>query len=287
MKLPSVVLDMDDLTYHADPVPGGSFSSTGAKTILKSPAHFDWARTHRTEKRSYDVGHAVHAKVLGVGMDVVAYPLEHLTPSGNPSTKAATVAWVDEQRAAGLVPISPDDMRKVDQMAEAILAHSVARPLLERPGASEVSLFATDPETGVNLRARIDRLPDAGEQQTIAVDVKTALTADPERFNKTAADYGYDIQAEFYKHTLTLARGDIDPGFLFVVVSKSAPYLVSVIELDWEFQAIGRDRLRRAMDTYKQCRDSGEWPGYEPIVHEVAPPRWYAALEEEEVEIEV
>lgn len=274
------IYEMDDATYHADPVAGGSLSSSGARTILKSPALYQWQQTHRVEKTTYDVGHAAHAKILGVGMGVIAYPAEHLTPSGNASTKAATTLWASEQRAAGLVPVTPGQIADVDAMAEAVLAHPLARALLERPGQSEASLFAPDPETGVWLRARIDRLPDQGPGQTPAVDLKTSNSADPREFMRSAAEYGYDIQSEWYQHVLRLTRGDTDTAFLFIVVEKTPPHLVSVIELDAEFAAIGRQRMRRAIETFKTCRDANTWPGYDEIVHLIDPPRWLAYEED-------
>jgi len=274
---PGIYDGMTDAEYHADPVEAGSISSSGARTLLKSPALYAWQQTHRVEKTTYDVGHAAHAKVLGVGSPVIAYPDEHLTPSGNASTKAATLAWAKDQRAAGLVPVTPDQMVDVDAMAEAILANTLARTLLEAPGASEQSLFAPDPDTGVWLRARIDRLPEAsGSGQSLAIDLKTSTSADPRDFMRSAAEYGYGVQAEWYQHVLRLTRGDTDMAFLFVVVEKAAPHLVSVIELDAEFAQIGRQRMRRAIDLFKTCRDADEWPGYEPIVHLVDPPRWLA-----------
>src|SRR5690606_12767730 len=104
----------------------------------------------------------------GVGAPIVTYPPEHLTPSGNPSTKAATVAWEDEQRATGVSIISARDMALADAMAEAVLAHQGARELLEQDGHPEASAFAIDPDTGIWCRARFDRLgPD------LAADLKT------------------------------------------------------------------------------------------------------------------
>lgn len=269
--------DIPELDYHADKnVPGGSFSSSGAKTILKSPALYKWEREHRVDKTTYDVGHAAHTKILGVGSTVIEYPADHLTPSGNISSKAATVAWATQQRDAGLTPVTPAQIADVDAMAEAVLAHPIARTLLEKPGVSEQSLFAPDPETGVWLRARIDRLPDRDSGQSLALDLKTSNSANPRDFQRSAAEYGYDIQSEWYQHTLNLTRGDTDTAFLFIVVEKTAPHLVSVIELDAEFAAIGRSRMRRAIDLFKACRDNNDWPGYEPIVHLIDSPRWLA-----------
>lgn len=268
---PCVIDGMSDEVYHADPVEGGSLSSTGARAILKSPARFAWDRTHRRESSAFDVGHAAHAKILGVGLGVVEYPAEHLTPSGNISTKAATAEWARAARERGLAPVTPQQMADVDAMAEAVLAYKPAQDLLEAPGKSEQSVFTEDPETGAWLRVRIDRL---GNNWT-ATDLKTTTDANPDEFRRDVAKYGYDVQQMFYLYALDLVRGGTH-RFRFIVVEKTPPYLVSVNELDAEFEAIGRQRMRRAIDTYAACMESGEWPGYEPIVHLVDPPRWLA-----------
>src|SRR5690606_11916220 len=110
----SIIHGMPDAEYHTRP----ELSSTGARLLLDSPAKFKYRMDHpQPGKRDYDIGHAAHAKILGVGSGTIGYPEEHITPSGNVSTKAATVAWAEEQRALGLVPVSPWDVAKVNAMA--------------------------------------------------------------------------------------------------------------------------------------------------------------------------
>lgn len=264
-----------DSEYHADPIPAGSLSSTGAKALLRSPAHYRWQIDNPVRKAAYDVGTAVHTLVLGVGASLVAIPDDICASNGAATTKEAK-EFVAASRAAGLVPLKADVVTECNAMAEAVLAHPLAREMFERPGKAEQSVFAPDPETGVWLRARIDYLTDAGDCETIAADLKTAASADPRDFMRSAAEYGYDLQSEWYQRTLTLARGDIDTAFRFIVVEKSPPYLVSVVELDAEFAAIGRARMRRAIDTYRTCRDTDNWPGYDEITHLVGPPAWLA-----------
>lgn len=272
---PGLHLGVEESLYHA--LPG--LASTGIKNMLKSPAHYQHSLKHRTEKSVFDVGHAAHAKILGVGMGVATYPDEHLTPSGNVSTKAATVAWASEQRANGLVPVAPNEVRAVDAMAEAVLAHPEARPLFEG-GNPEVSLLWDDPNTGVRLRGRIDYL-----HPYLAVDLKTTRNADPREFARTAVNLGYAEQAVHYTNGLTAITGDVNPNFLHVLVEKEPPYLVSVVELDDVFLFIAAQRVRRAIDTYAACLASGEWPGYPSTVHSIAAPGWYGDDDNEEMSI--
>ncbi len=272
---------MTDAEYHGDPVKGGSLSNSGAKTLLKSPALYRWQLDHRVEKREFDVGHAVHGKVLGVGMDVVAIPDDVLSAAGAANTKAAR-EFIAAAREAGQVPLKADVIAQVDAMSDAVLTHPLARALFERAGVAESSIFSPDPETGEWMRARPDFLPERSDGRTIIVDLKTAASADPREFDRSAAEYGYDMQSEFYPELVRRVRGDDDTAFVFVVVEKTAPYLVSVVELDEQFSQIGRAKVRRAVDTFHQCRQADEWPGYAPVVHKVEPARWYVIKSEEE-----
>lgn len=266
--LSGVVLDLPELDYHTHP----ALSSTGAKAILKSPARFQWEREHPVYKEAFDVGSAVHTLTLGTGWTVDVLDFHDWR------TNAAKAAR-DESRANGRIPLLTKDFEPVKAMAVAVLMHPKARELFEGPGAFEASCFADDPTTDVPLRSRFDFLPDRDAGTTTAVDLKTAVSADPNDFARDAAKYGYDVSSEFYQAVLRLARGDDDTEFTFVVVEKSPPYLVSVNQLDDEFAQIGRQRLRRAIETFKRCRDDDEWPGYSQTVSFVSPPRWLATDE--------
>ena len=271
-----------DAVYHGDPVVDGSLSTTGAKAILKSPAHYKWQIEHPVVKAAYDLGTAVHTLVLGTGAQVVAIPENICASNGAASTKEAK-EFIALARLEGFVPLKADVVAECQAMADAVLMYPVARSILEQPGKAEQSAFAVDPETGVWLRKRTDFLPDRADGPTIMGDLKTSVSADPEDFARSAAEYGYDVQSEWYQRVLTLARGDTDTEFRFIVVEKSPPYLVSVIELDAEFAAIGRARMRRAINTFKICRDADDWPGYPETVNLIGPPAWFANREEMDI----
>ena len=281
---PGLVHNLPDHQYHQDPIPGGSLSSTGARRILDSPARFIWEQQHREGRRAFDVGHVVHTKILGVGAPIVTYPDEHLTPAGNPSTKAATKAWEDEQRAAGLAIISRADLTLVDAMAEAVLAHDGARKLLEMPGHSEVSAFAQDPDTGIWCRARFDRLTDDG----LGIDVKTtAGSASPSGFGRDAAKFGYPIQEAHYLDTHEWATGTELPPLRFIVVEKSAPHLVAVHKFDESTRIAGDELAAQARATYAECKATDTWPGYGTDTLTPTVPHWFFYQLEDDEELEL
>lgn len=254
-----IVLDLDERVYHAH----SALSSTGARWLLKAPALFRHRREQpEAPKKEFDLGHAVHAKVLGVGAPIAVIPDDVLASNGALSTKAAK-EWVEQARAGGKVPLKRDIAETIDGMAEAVLAD--AAELFEQDGHAEASLFATDPETGVELRARFDYLAPVG------VDLKTtAKLASPAKWPYTVYDLGYDVQQGHYQHVRRLVEGDFP--FVFVAVETEPPYLVGQYQLDREFTEMADGKARRAREVYARCLETGLWPRRTKQIQLIAPP---------------
>lgn len=266
-----ILHDLPDEAYHARP----ELSSTGARLLLDAPARYRYWQDHpQPPKAAFDLGHAVHAKILGVGANIVVYPPEHLTPSGNVSTKAATVEWEKEQRAAGVVPISAQDARRVDAMAEAVLSDADARPILESIQGREVSIV-TDVD-GVPTRARFDIYDGVN-----AADLKTGRDASPTGFNQSIAKWGYHFQRRWYEDAHVAETGTGLGSFPLIIVEVTRPHLVGVYDLDLMYDDAAGDRCKKARRIYRECVESGEWPGYGRRT--LTAPNWvvYDADEEE------
>lgn len=268
----TLIHDLPEEAYHSRP----ELSSTGARLLLPeykgSPAKFQWDKTHKRTSRAFDVGHAAHAKVLGVGAGIVLYPDEHLTPSGNVSTKAATVTWEAEVRAAGMTPVSPKEAAAVDAMAEAVLSHPTAKPILEVAVHREVSVFAD--VDGVPCRARFDALSDVTRNGVYGVDLKTSDDATKGGFEKSVAKWGYDVQEAHYEAVYEASQSRTIDQFIFLVVEKSGPHEVGVFQLPEVWMEMGRVKAAEARRIYRECMESGQWPGYAPELQFLDPPTW-------------
>lgn len=264
---------MPDEQYHQRP----ELSSTGARSLLPafkgSPAKFIWEKTHPRTTKAYDIGHAVHAKVLGTGLQAIAYPEDVLASNGAASTKAAK-DWAAEQRDLGFVPMKSVEVNVINRVTESVLADRDARKILEMPHR-ETSIFSTSPE-GVPVRARFDIYGD-----TSAADLKTTTDASPRGFLKHVLEYGYYVQEAFYRDVHKFETGEELDAFSFIAVETSGPYQVAVYPLDEMFRDIGRKLAREARDTYQRCIDSGMWPGIEGEI--LTPPNWLIYEHEEEV----
>lgn len=264
--------------YHADPVPGGSLSSTGARKLLppSCPAIFHWELLHPPgPKKTFDYGHAAHDMLLGGGPEIVRVDHEVW------NTTAAKQA-VAEVRARGAVPLKPAEYEQVQDMAAALRAHPFAGKVFEN-GQPEASLFVRDEPTGVMLRGRLDWLPNPGSGRMIIGDYKTSTSAEPSKFVRSVIDYGYHCQHAWYVDLVRALDIDDDPLFVFVVQEKTPPYVVSVVQLDMNALRIGRRLNRRAIDLYAQCESTGRWPGYVDDVALTTLPFWYERDFEEDV----
>lgn len=269
------IYDLTEAEYHADPVKGGSLSSTGARRLITAtPAHFQWERLNkRADTNTFAFGRAAHREVLGKGGDYVVIRGTGKDP--NSWNTNATKAAVKEATDAGLTPIRPTDEETILAMAAALREHPVAGPLFARPGVSEQSFVARDPESGVMCRTRIDWLPDvAAGARAIVVDYKTTTDASPEGFAESMGKYGYHQQAAFYTDALVWLGLAEDVQFVLVAQEKDPPHLVIVGCPDAPAIEWGRVLNRKARDIYRQCADGDDWPGYplEPV--SLALPMW-------------
>lgn len=266
-----------DHVYHGD---RNSLSSSGARRLIDTcPAKFRHEQdTPRAPKKEFDQGHAAHTLVLGYGAEIREIPEDLLASNGAVSTKEAK-AFIAEARAAGAVPLKPDEYRTVHEMAAALLKHKIAGPLFKAEGRPEQSLYYTDPETGIRLRARPDWMTSPGGR-LILVDYKSTKDASPEKFIKSVRDYGYHCQDPWYVDAAKAVGLDDDPAFVFVAQEKTAPYAVSVLQLDEESVELGRRRNRKAIDLYAECVANNRWPDWDRDVYPISLPKWAFNQEE-------
>lgn len=264
------VYDIPADVYHADPVQGGSLSSTGARRLLppSCPALFRYAADHpEPAKREFDLGTAAHKLVLGAGPDLV--PVDRDVWNTN-----AVKAEVAAVRAAGAVPLKRADYDMVHAMAAALRAVPLAGALLT-DGRAEQTLVWVDEDTGVWCRALVDWLRNPDGRRMVISDYKSANSAYPYTFARSAADHGYDKQAAWYldgAQALGLAGEDAE--FLFIAQAKTPPYPVSVVRWSADSLASARAANARAREIYRDCTEAGVWPGYGNEIAEISLPPW-------------
>lgn len=268
------VYDIPEDLYHRDPVPGGSLSQSGAKTLLKEggPALFAWRREHPSPStKAQELGTAAHKLVLGVGQEL------HEVKEKDWTTNRAKQAR-DDARAEGKLPLLTKELAVVTAMAAKLREHEWAMRLLGQPGKPEMSAFWPDSAYPVYRRLRWDFMPEPHPaRRPVLVDYKTTVSAGPKSFAKSIADFGYHMQADWYcagyQAMFGAVIGDL-PVMAFIGQEKEPPYRVAVYQLHPDALRKGRADNERAMEIYRDCTESGIWPGYEPDVQVIDLPYW-------------
>ena len=243
---PGIYDGISNADYHAHPALG----STSLKTLAtRTPAHYQWDQQHPKHSDAFTLGTAAHSLILED--DTTGF---HVVDADNWLTKAAKEQKA-EALAAGKQPLLTKEAAQVFAMQDAIMAHPVAKVMFTGHKA-EQSVFWD--ENGLPLKCR----PDAWNPGQL-VDLKTTINADPREFGKIAHNYGYHQSAAHYIDGVKAVTGE-ELLFTFVLIEKQAPYLVSVVQLDWEAIELGRALNDRAKRIYQECAATNHWPGYPP-----------------------
>lgn len=268
--------------YHADPCPTPSLSASLAHILCaQSPAHAKAAHPQlnpnlvREENERFDIGTAAHAILLEgkAAVEVIDAP--------DWRTNAAKDAR-DAARADGKIPLLAKVLVEVDAMVAAasaqLAAHGAVPPLFQ-DGKPEQTLVWEEPG-GVVCRSRLDWLRD---DHTAIDDLKTTgRSANPEQYSRALFGVGGDVQAAFYIRGVEKLTG-VTPEFRWVVVETTAPYALSVISPGPDILTIGRKKVEYAIDLWRRCITTDEWPAYPTDVCYAELPSWEEArwLEQE------
>lgn len=252
---PGIYAGITSADYHADEALG----STSLKTLAtRTPAHYRHDKAHPKSSAAFDLGTAAHSLILEQDESgVVVIDVE--AKRGKAWTEPA-----DAAEAEGKIALTAREWAQVTAMRDAVMEHGVAGKLFTGHKAEE-SVFWDEDSLALKCR------PDAWKPGVL-VDLKTTRSADPNEFGKTAHEFGYHQSAAHYIDGVKAATGEELP-FHFVLVEKTAPYLVSVVELDIEAINIGRALNDRAKRIYRECVESNTWPGY-PNADLISLPMW-------------
>ena len=241
------------------------------KHFLKSPAHYkSWLETPSESTPALNFGRDLHCYVLERDLFESSY-IEAI--SVDRRTKAGKAEWAEFQAMAkDKTIISPDDQQLIKTMDEALRSHAVANSLLyASKGENEREIYWKNQVYGFGCKCKPDRI---NFDFDITIDLKTAEDASPKGFAKSAANYGYDIQAAWYPsgiHTLYPGRFQ---QFVFVVIEKKPPHCIGIYRASDEMVMSGQAKIRDILPRYAECLESGMWPGYDTEIQDIQWPKW-------------
>ena len=242
-----------------------ALSASGAKSLLRSPAHYlAMKETFKEPTAAMRLGTAVHTMILEPEKfeeEIAVMPkFDKRTNLG----KKAIEEWSEEQ--AGKCIIDHYQNERAKQIAESVWAHPFFKERVNG-GRSESTLLWE--QYGVQCKARLDYCRD----QTI-FDVKTCQDASPEGFAKQIANFQYHIQAAHYSMGFRRVTGQKLDRFIFIAVESDFPHMVGIYTLDRNSLYAGQMKMEQAAKAYKHVLDGSADRNYSSKVVELSVPTW-------------
>lgn len=255
----TITRNMPKEEYHAL----RALNASGAHTIERHCPALYWHTSpfnpdaaNGASANHFDIGEATHLLLLEPDKFDAAVAI---IDAENYKTRAAQEAK-HRARRAGLTPLLGKEIHLVEAMAAAILADPIARTFRDG-GDTEVTMTWDDPDFGFPCKLRVDHLP---HDLVDLRDVKSAMTANPRDFERSAWDHGYPQRAAWYLDGVEIASGERPRFYWFIAVEKKPPFLVSVMKYAEEDIEWGRVLNQRARAIFAHCLEHRQWPGYRP-----------------------
>lgn len=220
--------------------------------------------------------------------DSLAARLAQCLPTG--SDKRAALRFGNATHAmlfeTGTVAVMPDDVKvrrgaKWDQAyrraadeghveilgrREYALAVEIVNAVRRHPTAMRLLFDGTIVERKIEWKwgdKDVRSTPDARAPGRWLVDLKTAVSSQPEAFRRQALRFGYHAQAALYLEALETIGEPVPEGEAYIIaVEKTRPHPVTVLRVEADALELGRKMIRLWMERLLACERANDWPGY-------------------------
>lgn len=265
--------DMTAATYHADPAPEPSLSSSIAKILLRDTPRHAFVKHPRLcqdyepdDDPKFSLGSVAHELLLSRGAGFIVVEADDWRGK---EAKAKR----EEAQAAGLKALLAKDyaraMRLVEVTEDRLFAAGFKLDDMER----ELPYFWQDHKS-VWCRAMADAL----DRKTFTViDFKTtSLGLTDENLARTIDNIGYDLSAGHYIRGLTklIPESAGRWRWLWVFSEVSQPHECRIVQADKSTLEIGDRKAATAQVIWERCMTAGEWPGYPATIGIAGLPDW-------------
>jgi len=263
--------------YHSLELPAPALSASIIKTMVSESCLHAWSahpqlnqNYARNNKKMFDDGEGRHALFLE-GRDAIA-----VIDADSYRTNAAK-AQRDEAYAAGRTPMLIDDYQEA--LEGVTMAHAELSRCKDLCG---YTLADGKPEqtivcqiAGVWCKGRIDHLAD---EMPIMLDYKSSSgSAEPgAAYRRVIDQMGGDLQAAFYELLVYTATGrKVD--LWFMPQENSPPYACSFFRPAPAQRSTAMNTIVMAIVQWKECLQTGVWPGYSDNAYSPDPKPWLMA----------
>jgi hypothetical protein len=204
------------------------------------------------------------------------------SPATNPRAtkqyKQRVEAWLSQQGDKQVV--GHEDFDAMVGVVASLDRDQQAREWFASEGPTELSIVWDDPETGLRLKSRIDKL---ATRLQIMADLKTCR--DCKRFQGAIAERGYHRQGGMYLDGWEVLTGEVY-RFGIAAVENLKPFGVMCAPLHDDAVACGREEFHRTLRQIADAKRTNSWPGYEsPAAWTL--PAWYAGGDSEQLTLTI
>lgn len=252
--------------------------------ISWSPGHAKWRSENQEDTKSLRLGHAFHPAVLEPDRfkeEFVLLPancMKGTKENPNKGMAANLAAFEAKCEANNQVIITQKEYDNIKEMVAIVQADQEALDLLS-DGVAEISGYFIDPDYDILVKIRPDWI---NKKHRIIPDLKSCADAREFPFRASAYDHGYDMQAFMILYGITQITGIPHDDFEFICVESKGYHGLHIWQADLEMLDTGFKKYKKAMRLYKQCMESGEWPGYDSTPQLLGSPSY--AKEQKEIE---
>jgi hypothetical protein len=280
MSLPQGIHDIPAELYHADPCVSSSLSNSVARILMGHSPRHAWLAHPRlnpkycpSEDSRFDLGTAAHALLLEGSSAKVC-----VIDADDWRAKAAREQR-DRARNDGMTPILAKHNIALTQMvseAHEFIDKTELAGIFSRGKSEQTIIWQED--GGVWCRSRLDLLAD---DHSLILDYKTAANAEPAHFSdRVIRQMGYAFQGGFYRRGLMAVDAGCDPEFFILAQDIEAPYCCSLHRLSDARKELADFDVQRAIDLWRKCMKSNDWPAYSTQTHISEPTEWEVSVAE-------
>jgi hypothetical protein len=280
--------DISEAAYHGDPCAEPSLSCSLAKTMIDESCRHSFYEHPRlggrlvakeNPSKVMDFGSLGHKLLLGKGAEVAIGRWDDWKKQEARDFRDA--AW-----KSGMIPTLPHIHESAEEMKAAGMDELVRLGIHDQFMAAKPEVAGIWKEGDIWMRSKYDKLL-IDESAGIAriFDLKITERANPETIERQIGAMNYDLQRAMYPSGIEAIfpalAGRVEFTFLFF--ESQFPFSLVPVELNGEFQALGRMKFERAKKLWSMCRSTGEWPGYVSTSFRARPKPWDLAREAESV----
>jgi hypothetical protein len=204
-------------------------------------------------KEAFRIGNAIDVMLTSDTDDkVIVYPGRR-----DPRVKA----WQDFQKNAAV-----QGVKEILIASEMEIVKGVVAAIRARRDAMDLLFKDTIIQKRIDWRwldKDVRSTPDARSMRHL-VDLKSAVSAEPETFKRQSRRLFYHAQAALYGDAMAAVGEPRPQDSYLVVVEKTRPYPVTIFRFTEAMLEVGQKMNRLWMERLQQCELANRWPVYAP-----------------------